>query len=287
MKRVILSTKIRFFLLAACLVAPGAPAQAADDPFAGLRNVKLGYAIYLGGIHLMDSATTFTREGPSYKITMRAGTQGIVRALVPWDAELVSVGRMAGGAVWPGHGSIVTRWKDSPKTVEFEYANGKAVKAVFIPPEGSGKHEPVPKEMRENALDPLNGIVQLMSRFATGRGCMQEVPIFDGHRRFDVTLSDKGGQFLKGGNYSVFTGMAKKCEVDFTMRAGSRKDREGSRFWEDKKNKGTRPPVYIYLGKVKDTLPPLPVRAETDTFFGAVMVHLVSVAGAPVRAAGR
>src|SRR5262249_36494665 len=121
-----------------------------------------------------------------------------------------------------------------------------------------------------------------------GASCEQTVPIFDGHRRFDVLMKDSGTEKLEGGDYSFFNGMATKCQVDFAMRAGSRKDREGSHFWDDGKNGGsTRPPIYIYLAKVKNNLPPMPVRAETDTFFGSVMVHLTKIEGGGEKTAAR
>ncbi|HVY12680.1 MAG TPA: DUF3108 domain-containing protein [Alphaproteobacteria bacterium] len=261
------------------------PAFAKDDPMA-VGNLRLSYAIYLGGIHLMDSTTEFTRNGPVYHVTMRAGTQGLVRRLIPWDAELNSKGTLVSETIKPMEGTIITRWKDEPAKVEFHYENGKEVKTVFEPPNKDDKNEPVPEALRQSALDPLNGIVQMMTGVAYGKGCAQTVPVFDGHRRFDVIMQDKGTAQLKGDGYSPFSGPANKCEVQFAMRAGTRKDREGSHFWDDEKN-GARAPVHIYLAKVKNGLPPLPVRAETDSFFGGVMVHLTNIEGGQAQTAAK
>jgi hypothetical protein len=267
---------LSILLLAGAFMA-SPPAQAAADPFANVNNLKLSFSVYLGGLHLMDSSADFKRKGQNYQLSMEAGTQGLTRVLVPWDADLDSAGNMKGGKIRPSKGVIVTNWEKKPARVEFKYANGKQQKTLFDPQPDMNKNEAVPDKLRQEALDPLNGIMQMMAGIAYGKGCQQTVPIFDGHRRFDVILKDAGEQQLDGDDYSVFTGMATKCQVDFAMRAGSRKDREGSRFWEDAKNNGKRPPVYIYLAKVKDGLPMLPVRAETETFFGAVMVHLTDV----------
>jgi hypothetical protein len=263
-------------LLAMGLLVTG-PAPAAPDPFAKVHNLKLSFAVYLGGIHLMDSQADFKRTGKSYRLSMQAGTQGLVRSLMPWDADLNSTGNLKGDKVSPTKGVIVTKWEKKPARVEFQYANGKHKKMVFDPKPDMTKNEAVPDEMRREALDPLNGIMQMMTGFAYNKGCEQSLPIFDGHRRFDVTLKDAGSKQLEGEDYSIFTGTAMKCTVDMTMRAGTRKDREGSRFWEDMKNDGKRPPIYIYLAKVKEDIPPLPVRAETETFFGTVMVHLTAI----------
>jgi hypothetical protein len=264
-------------LLLAGVFMASLPAQAAPDPFANVHNLKLSFSVYLGGLHLMDSSADFKRTGQNYRLSMQAGTQGLVRSLMPWDADLNSTGQLKKDKIRPTKGVIVTKWEKKPARVEFQYANGKHKKMLFDPQPDMTKNEAVPDKMRQEALDPLNAIMQMMTSFAYDKGCAQSLPIFDGHRRFDVTLKDAGEEMLEGESYSIFTGMAMKCHVDLHMRAGSRKDREGSRFWEDMKNKGTRPPIHIYLAKVKEDLPILPVRAETETFFGTVMVHLTAV----------
>jgi hypothetical protein len=263
-----------------------APVHAAvGDVFADVRNLKLTYAIYLGGLHVMDSSTEYTRSGPIYSIAMQAGTKGLAEVLIPWDADLNSTGRMKDENVLPQKSVITTRWKKKPESVEFSYVDGRDIKAVFTP-DKKEMHEAVPEDMKKDSIDPLTGIVQLMANFAYGKGCAQTVPIYDGHRRFDVEMREKGQQNLNGEDYSIFSGTAEKCQIDFAMKAGSRKDREGSKFWEGKDG-NNRPPVYVYLANVRNDLPALPVRAETDTPFGAVMIHLTAVEGASAKLASK
>jgi hypothetical protein len=278
------SVNLKTALIAACLfLCACLPARATtlDE----VRGIKLSYAVYVGGLHIMNSTTEFTRKGPVYHIEMKAGTQGFIRRLAPWDADLTSTGRMEKDQVKPKQGAVVTNWQKDPKKIIFDYKDNAPIEARFDPPQGDD-HEPVPEAMKRDVLDPLSGIVQMMASFAYGSGCTQTVPIFDGHRRFDLTLEDKGEEKLEGGDYSVFTGLAAKCQADFTMRAGSRKDREGSRFWEAMKGKNGNPqPVYVYLGKVREDLPELPVRAVTDTVFGGVVIHLTDISGVKIKSA--
>ncbi len=259
-------------LLALCLHA--APLRA--DPLEHIRQVNMDYTIYLGGLHVLDSKAHFTRNGQSYKIHMTAGTQGFFNMVAPWDADLVSGGKLEKESIQPKLCKVVTRWQDDAKEVVLDFKDDGRVEARFNPPEGD-KHEKVPDDLMKGVLDPLSGVVQVMASFAYGKGCSQLVPLFDGHRRFDLELRDAGTAQLKGDGYSIFEGEAQKCEALLTMRAGSRKDREGSRFWEDAKGKKTRPPVYIYLAKVRPELPQIPVRAETQTPFGSIIVHLKDV----------
>ncbi len=275
----------RFAAIAAlagiAVVAPSAHA----DQLATIREVKLGYTLYLGGLHVMNATTDFARDGMTYNVQMKAGTQGFLRSMAPWDADVTTKGKWGEQALQPETSTVMTRWQDDEKKVILAFRDGKRVETRFEPPEGENKHEDVPDDLLNGALDPLSGIVQIMASFAYGKGCAQTVPIFDGHRRFDLVLTDRGSKVLEGGDYSIYSGNATKCEVDLEMRAGSRKDREGSRFWEDAKG-GNRPPVYVYLAKVRDDLPAIPVRAETSTPFGSVLIHLKNIEGKTVQNAG-
>ena len=271
------------------LLALPCPAVAARDeammktsPLKDVRDIYFFYEVYLGGLHAMDTAATFKRQGTRYSFAVKVGTKGFFRALAPWDADLISNGRIAKDKINPVSANVVTTWKEQVNSVAFKYNKKKSVEAVFVPPESRDNHEAIPNEMLSQAYDPLNGIIQVMTNIAYGQGCTQNVPIYDGHRRFDFVLRDQGYAELKGEDYSVFTGQAQKCEADLTMQAGTRKDREGSKFWDDSQGKGGRPPVYIYLGKVRDDWPNLPVRAETSTFFGNIMVHLKAVSDQPI-----
>lgn len=279
------------FLAALLLLCPvSGQATPQTDELARLKNVQLEYGVYLGGIHVLTATTQFARTGQRYEVKLDAGTKGFLRSVAPWDANVTSKGRWVRQGFQPQHSTVLTRWQDDEKKVMLDFDTKGRAKAHFEPPEGENKHEDVPDDLLQGALDPLTGVVQMMASFAYGQGCEQVVPIFDGHRRFDLVLTELGDYPLTGGDYSVYSGNATKCEADLTMRAGSRKDREGSRFWEDAKGAngekaGNRPPVYVYLAKVRDDLPAIPVRVETSTVFGSVMVHLQGIEGETVSAA--
>src|SRR5262245_19256711 len=145
-------------LLAAGLLVAAPAMAAASDPFAKVNNLKLSFSVYLGGLHLMDSTADFKRTGQNYRLAMQAGTQGLVRSLMPWDADLNSTGNLRGDKVKPTKGVIVTKWQKKPARVEFEYANGAHKKMVFDPKPDMTTNAEVPAEMKHDGLDPLNGI---------------------------------------------------------------------------------------------------------------------------------
>lgn len=251
-----------------------AAVPAVADPLANVKQVNLRYAVYLGGLHILDSDAAFNRSGGNYTIHMQAGTQGLFATMAPWQADLTSNGNMKQDQILPQASKIVTRWNNKAREVDITFKRNGKVEAHFTPPDDA-QHELVPADMLKDALDPLSGVVQILASMAYGKGCNQHVPLYDGHRRFDLDMRDAGQEKLDGGDVSTFSGMARKCEAVLSMRAGSRKDVEGSRFWEDAKGKPSLPPAYIYLANIDNKLPPMPVRAETSTPFGNVMVHIV------------
>lgn len=256
------------------------------DPLESVRDVKLDYNIYLGGLHVMDSATSFNRKGGSYTIQMRAEMQGFLSKIAPWNADLVSTGQMQKDKIRPHTGTIITRWRDEPTVVKFNFKNPKRIEAYFTPDKGSQDQNNVPDALLRGALDPLNAAVQVMTSFAYGKGCDQTIPVFDGHRRFDLELKDRGMVTIDADEYTVFGGQATKCEADLNMRAGSREDREGSKFWSGGRSKDWSPAIYVYLAPVREGLPAMPVRAETETAFGRVMIHLKNIESTSVKSAG-
>jgi hypothetical protein len=205
-----------------------------------------------------------------------------VRNLLPWDADLTSTGRIKRDQVVPQKSKVVTYWRDKPEGVVFEYKKekeGVRITPRFEPAKGKNK----PMDARLGELDPLTGILQMMASFSYGKGCEQQVPIYDGHRRFNVVLEEQGTEMLQGADYSSFSGEAVKCVVDFNMKGGSTSDREGSHFWDAVAGKKDRPVIYIYLAEVRPDLPPLPVRAVTDTVFGGIVIHLSGISNVKLK----
>lgn len=271
---------MRWLMTAFLLLLWAGTAQANPLAITQLPPLQLEYGIYLGGLHVMDSTARFQPRPGAYNLRLHAAITGWLRKLLPWDADLDADGTVDAASLTPQRATILTRWQQKLQTVSFDF-NGTAIAARFDPPQSANtkEYQAVPDALKQGAIDPLNGVMQVMAALADGKGCTQTIPIYDGHRRFDLVLHPAGERQLEASAYSSFHGIALRCRADLAMRAGSRKDREGSRFWEDETGGETasRPPIFIYLASPNPGLPPLPVRAETATPFGNVVVHLARI----------
>ena len=116
----------------------------------------------------------------------------------------------------------------------------------------------------------------MLAHVAVDKSCAVPVPIFDGKRRFDITGKDAGEGATVGDEYGVYSGPARLCDADFKMISGEWKDREHAHFWQKTETESGRDPFHIWLASPAPGLPEMPVRLETGSIAGLVVIHLSS-----------
>ena len=116
----------------------------------------------------------------------------------------------------------------------------------------------------------------MLAHVAIRNSCALPVPVFDGKRRFDITGRDGGYADTDAEDYGVYTGRARLCHVDFKMISGEWKDREHARFWPKTETESGREAFHIWLASPVGGLPELPVRLESGSIAGLIVVHLSS-----------
>jgi hypothetical protein len=238
--------------------------------------MKARYEIYVGGVHLLDAEAVVDFGVRVYHMSASAQTIGLWHKLFPWETKVTSVGEHQNSAIQPSRHSAFSAWKYKPQTLLLSYdAAGK----VSIDPASTDAPEPQDRlsdEQVNPTLDPLSGVLQLLSSFHQGGTCDGQVAIFDGKRRFDLIAKDKGAVTLRANEIMSYAGPAQRCDVHFELLGGKPKDMESRTFWMADKGKENRPPFTVWLAKLRPDLPPIPVKAETSSPFGYVMVYLKS-----------
>ena len=100
-------------------------------------------------------------------------------------------------------------------------------------------------------------------------GCNATFPVFDGRRRYDLTLADRGELTLKQTPFSVFQGKALVCAINANMLGGHK--REKSKYTTTSGEK------LVYVGRPLKDGPILPVGLTVETAYGTLTGHLVSI----------
>ena len=124
----------------------------------------------------------------------------------------------------------------------------------------------------DNTIDPITAFIAMSRRLDAGESCDASFEVFDGRRRYDVTLTNHGPKMIEPSDYSVFTGEAIGCHLEFEKIGG---------FWqgENKYSETARNRV-IWVARPIENGPPVPVQLTIETGFGSVLAHLTGFASA-------
>lgn len=259
-------------LLAALLSLAPLPALA--------QNWQLTYRVHVGGVAVLDARAQLALTGDRYSVAVDAATDGFLGRMFPWQTHSQSDGAVRPDGLAPARHTQVSTFRGKPRNVTLEYDGRGNVRAEVTPPPQDDDRELVPESLRRTTQDPLSGVLTVLFAGLRGEGCGRKVPVYDGRRRYDMLFSDQGMQQVGQSRYSIFSGPARQCRVSYTPIAGYNRA-SGGAFWQRNPGPEERPPVDVWIAPVTPGGPPLPVRVETDSGFGGVVVHLTGASVAP------
>jgi hypothetical protein len=234
------------------------------------------YDVYLGGLHLIAAQVWFEEKGKFYHANVKAQTVGLIGRFFPWNTVLDGEGAIDGDHFVPHEFFTRDDWAHKPKITMLHFDGKGNVVPEFDPPNHDENREIVTLEQRRNALDPITALLQMLAHVAVQKSCAIPVPIFDGKRRFDIIGRDSGTEMINDEEYNIFKGDARLCDADFKMISGEWKDREHARFWQKTETESGREPFHIWLASVAPQLPEIPVRLESGSIAGLIVVQLTA-----------
>jgi hypothetical protein len=277
-------------LLAAVALTCGAAALPAP---AGAGEIELRYAVHVGGLHVFDAVVDATLGANRYEMAVEANSRGVADWLAPYRGRSAVRGTLAAGAPRPeGYRSDRT-FRGEGRTVTLGYAAGGAETRVedrVEPAEARRDRDPVPDPMKPGTVDPLSAGLALLLRAGEAGRCGTDARVFDGLARYDLSAADRGAARLAPTRYGVYAGEARRCAVEHRMLAGFWRGRPSAAAPSSAEEGRERPPASVWLAPIGPGGLPIPVRAEAEGWFGAVVIHLVGARGidaAPVAGAAR
>lgn len=250
---------------AAMLFAAG-PAQSEDtDP------VVMTYEVYFGGLHVLSAKAELDRTDRRYRLEAQGETQGILDFFFSWRGHTESVGKFAPEGPVPARHRNHGYREDRVRKVALAYDGAGDVAAVLVePPPDLEEVNALPDDAEFGTIDPLSVIAGLSETLTQGAACSGVFQVFDGRRRYDLRVTDKGTQNFEANDYSIFHGEARACGIEYELLGGDRKEK--SKYVKTARDR------VVYVGRPLPEAPAIPVRAKIETDFGTVMAHLTSVA---------
>lgn len=228
--------------------------------------VALDYRFYLGGVLIGKASIAAALDEASYRLDTKVRSDGVVGWFYDVTVEGLAEGaRESGAKLTPSVFRFNSVAEGEPFNLDMRFEDD-APKTVKAEPPFQPRHYEIDPTQQRGALDPMTAIVAALFPDAAKPLCKQTFPIFDGRRRYDITLE---GQ------------ISEKREDDTTIiECRGRWKRVGG-F----KPKHMRKPDYLFT--VRYARDPsgrtLPVRAWTETEFGAAIATLSTRNGRRVR----
>jgi Protein of unknown function (DUF3108) len=245
------------------------PAWAAES--APVQTVDLTYDVYLGGLHIFTFDVDMTLQPDRYRVAAQGGTQGMVGWLYAWQTRLAAEGLDRDGRIEPRRYDVESNWQGNQRTVQLGFAGeGRYDLQQTPPPEPDPDIEgALPDQLPEGTVDPLSLAIAASRALQQNGRCDQTVPVFDGRRRYDLTLRHIDAATLPPNEYSVYHGPAVRCSFSMKRISGFRKS------WKTKRqvDAAASAPT-IWVAAIREDLPPLPVRYDGAIALGNIVIHL-------------
>ncbi len=252
-------------LLATVMSFSAAHAAAAEGEAARFR-----YEGFMGGIKIGWAEADVASTDQRYVAKLKMETGGLVGWFVEWRHGSEAVGKTTRAAATPLTGDHYRNdnfWKEKERFVEVAYKNGMAeiVEATPHPVKDEGRPE-VPANLRVNVIDPVSAIFAVGRELERTGKCDASFGVFDGRRRYQLKMTDKGDVDLGRSRYAPFGGEARRCDFVFERVAGF-------------KNKDSDDPTRgrAYFRRAKEGAPMMPVQVAADMKYGAAILHLQEV----------
>jgi len=229
--------------------------------------VSARYNIAFNGLSIGAFRFNSSWNAHSYELRAGARISLLNGMLFEWTARTESSGRLTTNGPRPDRYSFGYESGDDAGSVLMRF-NGSRVRDVNIdPPPKKKKRVPIEHHHMESVIDPLSAVIGL-SQFRRGvsgrRSCNEQLEIFDGKMRYDLTFRYKATRQVNSAGYK---GPAYVCRVKFQPIAGHKPSKEETGFLEDTndievwlipvRKAQLFVPYYIYL--------PLPVGSASMT----------------------
>ena len=259
--------RIFIFSLIFFYIGLGKAVSAATTDPAGARYDVL-YKTEFGTVDVGTSEANWHIEDSRFSMTGAFKSTGVATFFADFEGY-VTIRAIRQREQWQGQVmGIASAYNAKTSIAETAWsADGKTATTKTDPPPDLDEVYPIDAAMMRDVTDPFSAMMTMLDRLKDGRPCTGTFQIFDGRRRAELTFSDLGTQNLDPDRNFAFSGSARVCGIDSNPLGGHRRK---SRL---KDETDSSPKTRAYVAELaKDVF--VPVRIETDLFFGRIVTRL-------------
>jgi uncharacterized protein DUF3108 len=232
------------------------------------QSLRLEYEAYAAGFPIVTFAFRLDETRSAYSLDGRIRAVGAFRLFYRVDVRAESQGELIRDAAQPRWHEHVFTSKGKDRVARLDYPGDGKVAAQLVPAEDSGRPRPT-EQQTVDTLDPLSAILAMGHRVARAGHCEGTFAVFDGRRRYDLTLTDEGGERIDAA--PAYVGPVRRCHAAVMKIAGFSFDHD----YQPRTTNGR-----VWFASPRPGAPALPIRIDFDGNWGLVEVRMTKVASA-------
>ena len=230
-------------------------------------SLHLSYDTYAAGLEVAKVAAGFGLGPYSYQMNLAYQTTGLVEVFNRGHQLSTVSGTWHGAQPEPFRFFGEGVWRGQHRIAHIDYEHGTPIVRQLVPP-NEAERETVPDTLRENTIDTLSALMELIHNVGNTGRCETKVRTYDGRRATEIRASTVGEEVLEQTSRSTFVGRALRC--DFAGRLLS-----GAKFDDDRDEDGKTMHGSAWLAPAISGGPPVPVRMTFETrWFGDATMYL-------------
>ena len=225
------------------------------------------FQVAWGNFTLAEASVQVSRLGERYSLRGAGRTEGLLAFFFEWQGTSQTEGLAANGRMRPLSHRHQGTWNDKARRTEVDWSVEGAPRVRNEPPPDETEVTPVPEASTLGTVDPFTVVLMVAEALKTGGRCETRAKVWDGRRRYDLTLEHAGSELLEADRTWAYAGPSVKCRLSIERIGGFRRE-QGS--WKAEDDSGERVIWVADLGGGSYA----PVRAELETAFGTVVGRL-------------
>lgn len=265
------STLVRIFAAGLFLVSFAAPVASQPN---NAEQLDIDYELAFWGIPFGHTTYSGSFLGDTYAAKAHFETSGLVSAFWKSTIDATAGGKINAHALQPAvYDSYSANHSNKIQRVRVDFES--TVPITFAEPAYDTSQYPVTDEQKKGALDPMSAITFLLTKVPSqaGKACSSGVHVFDGRRRYNVSLSYLRDETITLG-HGLFSGTTHLCQIHFEYIAGYKQ--------KIIKDGQSLPPMFANFIDIPDAQAPngyysVAVKLFADLPLGSVVVTLTNL----------
>jgi Protein of unknown function (DUF3108) len=183
---------------------------------------EVDYTIAVARIPIGSAVMTGNIGADEYVISMSGRTSGLARVLASGEGSMTTTGAVSANKLSPSRYTSKSTADDDTLAVIMTFKDGNVQELEASEPPSGEDRVVLTMEHRRQVLDPLSTLlVPAGDSGVSEAACRRVLPVFDGRRRYDLSLSFKRVEQVKASK--GYAGPAAVCSVVFQPIAGHRR----------------------------------------------------------------